>query len=480
MPKKLLLCIIPVLVGLAIWLCPAPQAMVDAGHEQGWHLFALVAAIILAFIISPMPIGATAFIGITITALTKTLTVNEILAGFSSPSIWLIVSAFIFARSFIKTGLGNRIAYNIMAAIGDSSLKLGYAFSITQALIAPATPSSAARAGGILFPIVRGVCSAYNSEPGTTSRKIGGYLIQNLYQTESIVCAMFMTAMAGNPMMVEMANSTLGINMSWGGWLLASCVPGIISLVVMPYFLYKVYPPEIKKTPEAKTLAKAELQKLGPMSRHEKILTTVFIGAVFFWATGSFWGSIPSLAFLKINTTLVAMIAVSVMFLTGIISWSDFIKESGAWDTLIWMGALMLLAGQLSAKGFIPWFSTEVSSMMGGTSWIIALGILILVYIYSHYMFASLTAHISAMYPAFIAVAAAAGGPPMLVVLSMAFAANICLALTHYSGAPGPILFGAGYVDQRTWWKLGFAGSVVLIVIWIGIGSIWWKALGLW
>lgn len=471
MLKKIILCIIPIAVGMIIWFLPAPQPMVDAGHLQGWHLFALVVAIILAFIISPLPIGATAFIGITITALTGTLTVTEVLSGFSSPSIWLIVSAFIFARSFIKTGLGSRIAYSIMGAIGDSSLKLGYAFSITQTIIAPATPSSAARAGGIMFPIVRSVCSGYRSEPGESSRKIGAYLIQNLYQTEPIVCAMFMTAMAGNPLMVQMAHDTLGVNITWGGWALAACVPGVISLIVMPYFLYKIYPPEIKKTPEAKEIARQELIKLGPMSTHEKILTIVFIGAVALWAGGSI---------VKVDTTLVAMIAVSIMILTGVISWRDFTNESGAWDTLIWMGSLMLLAGQLSTKGFIPWFSNSVSASMTGIDWLMALGVLILVYIYSHYFFASLTAHISAMYPAFIAVAVAAGAPPMLAVLCMAFSANICLALTHYSGAPAPILFGAGYVDQRTWWKLGFVCSLMLVVIWIGVGALWWKVLGLW
>lgn len=471
MIKKIILCIIPILVGAILWVCPAPQAMIDAGHQQGWHLFALVVAIILAFIISPLPIGATAFIGITITAMTNVLTVSEILSGFSSPSIWLIVCAFIFARSFIKTGLGNRIAYNIMAAIGDSSLKLGYVFSITQTIIAPATPSSAARAGGIMFPIVRSVCSGYKSEPGTSSRKIGAYLIQNLYQTEPIVCAMFMTAMAGNPMMVGMAAKTANTTITWGGWALAAIVPGLLSLLIMPYFLYKIYPPEIKKTPEAKDLAKEELAKLGAMSKHEKILTIVFIGAVALWAGGSFF---------KVDTTLVAMIAVSIMVLTGVINWKDFTNESSAWDTLIWMGSLMLLAEELSTKGFIPWFSSSISSAMGGMGWITVLGILVLVYIYSHYMFASLTAHISAMYPAFIAVAIAAGAPPMLAVLCLAFSANICLALTHYSGAPAPILFGAGYVDQRTWWKLGFICSLVLLVIWIGVGAVWWKVLGLW
>ena len=81
---------------------------------------------------------------------------------------------------------------------------------------------------------------------------------------------------------------------------------------------------------------------------------------------------------------------------------------------------------------------------------------------------------------AVIAVAVAAGAPPYLVALSLAFTANICLPITHYSGAPGPIYYGAGYVDLGTWWKLGFLFSVVNLIIWIGVGSMWWKVLGFW
>jgi DASS family divalent anion:Na+ symporter len=99
---------------------------------------------------------------------------------------------------------------------------------------------------------------------------------------------------------------------------------------------------------------------------------------------------------------------------------------------------------------------------------------------YAHYGFASLTAHVTAMYAAFVAVAVAAGAPPMLAALSLAFLSNLDMSLTHYAAGPSPILFNAGFVDQGTWWRLGFIASVINLVIWIGIGSMWWKVLGLW
>jgi DASS family divalent anion:Na+ symporter len=144
------------------------------------------------------------------------------------------------------------------------------------------------------------------------------------------------------------------------------------------------------------------------------------------------------------------------------------------------MGALVGLADYLSKLGFIPWFAKTMAASIVGIPWLQAFIVLTVVYLYAHYAFASLTAHITAMYPAFIAVAVAAGAPPYLVALALAFMSNLCMSLTHYAAGPSPIYFGAGYVDQNTWWRLGFMVSVINLIIWVGLGSMWWKVLGLW
>ena len=154
--------------------------------------------------------------------------------------------------------------------------------------------------------------------------------------------------------------------------------------------------------------------------------------------------------------------------------------EKGGWDTLIWMGSLITLAGGLSKLGLIKWFADFVAAGVSGIPWIAALGILLLVYVYSHYLFASLTAHIAAMYATFAAVAVAAGAPAYLVALVFAYASNLMMPVTHYGGAPAPIIFGAGYVTQNEWWRLGFIMTTLNLVIWTFIGGTWWKVLGLW
>ena len=106
--------LIAVVIGLILWFLPAPAGL----KPQAWHLLAIFVATIIGFILQPLPIGAIAFISLSIAGLTKTLTPAEALNGFGQSIMWLIVSAFLFALGFIKTGLGKRIAYKIMGAIG--------------------------------------------------------------------------------------------------------------------------------------------------------------------------------------------------------------------------------------------------------------------------------------------------------------------------------------------------------------------------
>lgn len=454
-------------IGMALWFCPVPTGLKLAA----WHLFAIFVAVIAGFILQPMPIGAIAFIGITFTALSGILKPEEVLSGFSGDTIWLIVAAFLFAKAFTKSGLGRRIAYLLIKRIGDSTLKIGYTLALTEFIISPATPSNTARGAGIVYPIARSLASAFNSEPGASANRVGAYLMQVGYQSNIITSGMFMTSMAANPLISLLAAQALHIQLTWGMWAAAAIVPGFLSLLIIPYFLYKVYPPEVTHTPEAKALAEDALQSMGKMTFAEKVVAVVFVGALLLWGTAQYT---------ELNATIVAMLAVSVMLMANVLEWKDVLEEKGAWDTFIWMGSLISLADYLSKLGFIPWLAQVVGTSLQGISWVPVFLILVAIYMYAQYGFASMTAHVVSMYSALVSVAAAAGAPPFLAALSLAYASSLCGSLTHYAAGPAPIYFGAGYIEQGKWWQQGFIVSIINLIIWIGIGSMWWKVLGLW
>lgn len=463
--KMLLGC---VLVGAILWLFPAPNGL----ELKPWRLFCVFAATIAAFITQPLPNAVSVLLALTFCVGAKLVSIGEMLASsFGNSTVWLVVIAFLISKGFVKTRLGNRIAYYLVAAFGSSSLKLAYVLAGTDLIIAPATPSVTARAGGIVFPIVKSLCTAMDSHPGESARKIGSYLMLSSVFVNSITGAMFMTAMVSNPLIAELAKKVLNVEMSWAVWCYAAIVPGIVSIIIIPYYLYKAYPPELKILSGTKELANRELEKMGRMSRSEKIMLLVFILVIILWATS---------ILTKLDATYIGLVGVAIMLVTDVINWDDVLTEKGAWDTFIWLGGMIGLAGFLAKYGFIKWFAAYVGKSIVGVDWTVALVILILIYTYSHYGFASLSAHVTALYAAFIAVAALAGAPAYLAALTIGFASSLCGTLTQYGSAPSPIFFGAGYVDQASWWKHGFVVCTINIIIWVVVGGVWWKIIGLW
>ncbi|WP_454300025.1 DASS family sodium-coupled anion symporter [Salana multivorans] len=260
--------------------------------------------------------------------------------------------------------------------------------------------------------------------------------------------------------------------MTWGGWALAAIVPGLVSILAVPWVLYKMYPPEVKETPEAAAQAAAELKSLGRLSRNESIMTGTIVGLLLLWTLGD--------TMLDMSATTAALIGLGVLLVVEVLTWDDVKKETQAWDTLVWFAALVMMATFLNTLGLIPWVSNQMSEATGGMNWMVAFVILTLVYYYSHYLFASNTAHISAMYAAFLATAIATGAPPLFAALVFAFISNLFATLTHYAAGPAPVLFGTGYVSLGKWWTNGVVMSWVLILIWTLIGGGWMSFLGIW
>jgi DASS family divalent anion:Na+ symporter len=459
--------ILVVLVGLIIWFSPVPAGV----KKEAWQLLAIFVATIFGLILNPLPMGAVVIIGVMMTTLTGILKIGPALAGFANSTVWLIVAAFLVARGFIITGLGTRIAYLFIRSFGKKTLGLAYSIVASDLVLSPATPSNTARAGGVIYPIVRSLCSTFGSEPGATARKIGAYLMMVEFQATIITSVLFMTAMAPNPLMAELALKTANVTLSWGRWAVIACVPALLSIIFIPYFLYKIYPPEIKETPQASEMAHRELEKMGPWKRSEKVMLVVFLMILVLWATSE-WN--------KIDATIVALIGIGVMLVTRVITWDDILAERGAWDALIWFGGLVTMAGQLNTLGLIKWFAGVMGGVVAGWAWLPALIILLLVYVYAHYAFASTTAHVTAMFPPFLAVMIGAGAPPYLAAMSLALFSGIMNGITHYGTGPAPIYFNAGYMDQKTWWLLGLVISFVNIGIFLTAGFAWWKYLGLW
>lgn len=454
-------------VTLAIYFIPPPAGV----EPRGMHMAAIFVGTILGLIFQPLPTPAVAIIGLAAAMITGTMDViKEALAGFSNNAIWIIVAAFFIADGFLITGLGKRIALIFVALLGKSSLGLSYGMAITDLILAPATPSNTARAGGVIYPIIRSLSEVNGSttESKESRRKLGSYLLMTEAQVNTITAAMFITAMAGNPLAVKFAQEK-GVDLSWGTWALAALAPGLVALIIMPWVLSKIYPPTLKHTPEAPAQARAELKEIGPMKPNEWIMLGTFIILLALWIGGET---------LKVNATAAAFLGIAILLVTKVLTWKDMAANSSAWSTLIFFAVLVGMADHLKTLKVVDWIGKSVAQGVGGMSWPIAFAILILVYFYIHYFFASNTAQIVALYAVFLGAAIAAGTPPVFAALFLGFSGNLIGGLTHYASGPAGVYYGSGYFSVGEWFKIGFLASVVNIIIWATVGTIWLFTLG--
>lgn len=487
--QRLIRWAIVIIVVAGILLLPRPAGIT----WQSWTLLAIFLGTITGSILRPIPGGAVVLMGVSAIAISGALPIRDALGGYADPIVWLVLAAFFIARAMVKTGLGHRIALLFIRTIGHSTLGLGYALVSTEFLLASIIPSSGARAGGIIFPIAKSVSEAYDSRPGATAGKLGAFLMVMLYQCEVIICAIFLTGQASNVLVAKFAQQTAGVDLSYGRWLLGGIVPGLISLVLVPQILYRIFPPEIKHTPAAADRAREELLQMGAMKWQEWVLLTVFIVVAALWMVRGLAGFLPSLTataasplftalryFSQLDYSIPPLLGVCALLLSGVLDWEDLLTERGAWDVFLWYGGLVRMAEALGETGITKRFAETSASLTRGWPWWLALAGLILVYFYAHYGFASITAHVTTMFIPFLVVIIAAGAPAYLAVLLLAYFSNLSAGLTHYGTTAAPIYFGSGYVSQKNWWRLGLLMTLPNILVWSVVGLLWWKLLRWW
>ncbi|MDP7009962.1 MAG: DASS family sodium-coupled anion symporter [Verrucomicrobiota bacterium] len=470
--------------GIILWWMPIPKLPEGlilpegADFDAGWHVFAVFAATILSFILRPVPMGPAVLLALVVLAATNTLgadgkkSFETAMAGYGNKTVWLVVGAFLIAGAMIRTGLGRRIALGCVVKFGKTTLGLGYATAVAEFILGPAIPSNTARGGGIMAPIVNSLARALGSTPEGQPKRAGEYLMLNGAHLNLITAAMFLTGMAANSYVVGYASKE-GLEFGWLTWLKGSIVPGLASLLLLPWFLCKLLKPEMQDARAAQNIAKQQLSEMGVWTRGEKIMVGVFVSLLILWVSGKAHG---------MDTGVVALIGVLVLVLTGTEKWEDITGNKEAWDAMVWLGGMVCMAGLLKDHGFIAWFAEAMKGhvKLAGMGILATAVVLALVYFYSMYGFSMLTGHIMAMVAAFLAVALVLDVPGMLIVALLAYFSNLCGCLTNYSTGPVVIYSGFGYVPVARWFKIGFIVSLFHLVVWLGVGLPYWKLLGWW
>lgn len=393
------------------------------------------------------------------------------LSGFALTMTWLVVGAFVIAQAFRDTNLGKRIAYTLIGIFGRTPLGLGYAAAFSDFVIAPVTPSNAARTGGIIYPIFKSVAEALGSTPDHNPRAIGSYLSMLLYIVTMTTGITFLTGYAANTVAWSLASEILKLDISWLQWTTAFIVPSLVILVVSPWLMYKIYKPTIGVI-DNKRIAREGLEAIGPMSRNEKILLGLFVLAIAGWATSSYT---------KVNSTGVVLGFIALGILFGVLDWKKIAVNEQVWSTLAWYGGILGMAGALNKFEFFSWMAHQLQLYVDFSSFS-HLGLLLLLVVAGtacRYLFVSCGAYMASVLPVQFTIGLAAGLPVWDMFLVFLTCGVMGALVTHYANAAGPVLFGGGYVPVKVWWIIGLFFTLFSYVIFALIGVPYWSAIGL-
>ncbi len=522
-----------VVVGLALWYWPTPSGL----SLEAWHVFAVFAATIVSFLLRPLPMGLCVLIGLLVLSGTgttatsalddwledrglneeslsylsrseaqpetlveyspsynETIKIREtitdktfkekvqqslsaMLRGFGDTTVWLVVAAFFISGGMLESGLGRRVALMMVAKLGKTTLGLGYAIAAAELLLAPFIPSNTARGGGLMMPIVNAINGVLGSDARESPRRAGEYLVLCGAHLNLVTAAMFLTGMAANPLVSKAADDILNVNFDWGMWIKGSIVPGLASLALIPWALYRITKPELTDAHEAQDAIRGELKDMGDWTYEQVTMAGILLVMLVLWATGAVqeW-----LLGAKLHTTWVAICGVVALVICKVLPYDKLTGNSAAWDTLLWLGGLIAMADALKSTHFVDWFANQVKSSIGDTTGVLAAIILALVYFYSMYAFSMLTGHILAFAGVFFSAAIAVEAPPLLMVALIAYFSNLCGCTTNYSTGPVVIYYGLGYVPIKRWFWIGFLVSLMHLSVWLVLGLMWWKLLGWW
>jgi L-tartrate/succinate antiporter len=473
----------PLVVALIVALIPAPAGL----PQYAWYYFAIFVGVIVGLMFEPLPGGAIGLIGVTLVTvlseyvffspeqLAKTgfnparASLSWALSGFSNTTVWLIFGAFMFALGYEKTGLGRRIALLLVKAMGRRTLTLGYAVTIADTLLAPFTPSNTARSGGTIYPVIRNLPPLYDSHPNDPSmRRMGSYIMWVALAATCVTSSMFLTGLAPNLLAVELVRKTAKIELAWVDWFMYFAPVGILLLALVPLLAYWIYPPQVKEGAEVPAWAATELGKMGPLSQREIILGILVVIALLLWIFG---GNI-------MEATTAAIVVISLMLILNVVTWDDITANKAAWNTLAWFATLVALADGLTRVGFVKWFAESVAGQLTGVTPALAVAMLLLINFFGHYLFASVTAHVTAMIPVLLAVASTIPGVNMhTLALGLCLQLGLMGILTPYATGPSPVYFGSGYLPAADFWRLGAIFGAIFFAAFLVIGVPWMLAI---
>lgn len=443
---KLLKIFIPAILAIIIAnIAPPGELTVESMRFAG-----LFICMIIWMVLNVWPDFVITLVGLTACVVWKVADFGTVFAPFSGTSVWLVIGAFGISAGVAKSGLLKRLSYMILSVFPENFRGQVLALFSAGFVISPLIPSLNAKAA-VLAPFSAQVSESLGYEKGSKGAR-GLFAVVTIMTT--VVGMAFFSGAVPVATLIGMMPEDVAPTMHWMSWFSGTWVWMVVVMVVCYIAIMVLYRPQSSGAAAQTGIAKSNLAALGKMTRDEKITAVLLAAALLGWMTTKLTG---------INATLVSMIVLLLMFITGVLKGPDF-KNSIAWTSVVFIGTVYTLASMLSKMGWSSYLAQVLAPVLAPVAsniWLLVPVICIVVYVL-RILVVSQTAAITIIWAIFGGICAQYGIHPFPILFT-----GYCATLVwHYAG--NNVTFAtciAATNDKMVTFKDTFQMNIVFMVV---------------
>lgn len=502
-------------LALVVYLATAGAELSDDGRVVA----ALATLMAVWWMSEAVPLSATALLPIVALPGLTELAVEDVTSPYANPIVFLFLGGFLIAIAMQKWNLHRRIALLTLRRVGTHPRRIILGMMIATAFLSMWVSNTATAL--MMLPIALSVFTLVveNSDltkgaegaDGPAAADVQGQLedgqaISSVVDDPSVrlfgVALMLSIAWSAsigglgtllgsppNAIVSGYISDELGETVGFAQWMMLG-VPLVVLFIGIAWLLITrvLYRFDLDSIPGGDELIDRQISELGPVSRGEKVVLAVFVGAATLWIVPGLLAQSDTLAEAapwlgELDDTVIAIAAGLVLFLIPgddegrmALEWRDA-EEGLPWGVLLLFGGGLSLAAAVAGTGLDEWFGAQVEGL--GTLPVVLLLLAVVTIVLLLTEVTSNTATAATFIPILGGVALGVGVDPQTLLIPAALAAT-CAFMLPVGTPPNAIVFGSGTVTigemARGGAVLNVVGVVLITIVTVLIGPF---ALGL-
>lgn len=470
--KKIIFLPLGVAVFLIIYFLPDFSDAIDpsGNHfvltKEGKGALAVFALAGIWWVFEVVPIGITS---LTIGALQVLFFIRlpeKAFGDFMNPAVIFIFASMVIGTVFTKTGLTRRLAYKMLAIVGERTSMIYLGCFVVIAALTHIMAHTAVAA--TVYPLLLSIYALYDEE-GKPTRFGKGLFIGMAYVAGAGSIVTLLGAARG-AVAIGFFKDIVGETISFFdlsfymfpvGWSMAFILWGLVMIF---------FKPEKKVIPGLRERAKMLNAELGPITGKE-ILSAVIVFACI--AAMSLRSFIPALAVLDKNAIILT--STILFFITGILNLDDL--ETIPWNIILLFAGAMSIGLCLVQTGASKWLAVKWLVMFQHAHWFVfVLSIAFFVLIMTNFIMN--VAAIAISLPVALAIAPYLHVAPEVILFASLVTAGMPFLLL-VGAAPNAIAYDSKQFTTGEFFLYGIPASIILMIVLAFTIWVVWPLMGM-